>query len=278
VHDRIVTTYQVEMEFKKNRQAVIVDFLRNLRAREKVQHAAFLAETKAAEVINRGIAGTNKRIETVKARLKKVLTEPTRYDPVYKVAQRLFTDHTPLNLTRLMAVRQQIKRKAFRRFLLGYPPRKAADTSMGDALNWEWIIAVALESGKHVAIVSRDSDYGVELDGQPHINDWLEQEFRDRVSRKRRCLLFNRLAPAFKLAGISVAPEVEKEEVEELARTRADTEKATRVWRYALDPSLPQDKRIEQMRLWLFGPGVAPQVEPLELSDADSRKGNGGAS
>lgn len=220
IHDRLITSYQVEMEFKRNRQAVIVEFLRNLKKLEKVQHAAFLAETKAADMLNRGIGGTNKRIDTLKGRLKKVLAKPTGYDPVYKVVQRLFTDDTPLNLTRKKKVRGLVKRRAFRRFILGYPPRKAADTSMGDALNWEWIIEVARETGSHVAIVSRDADYGVELEQQPHINDWLVQEFRDRVSRRRQCLLFNRLAPAFKLAKVAVTPEAEKEEKEDLARTR----------------------------------------------------------
>lgn len=220
IHDRVITTYQVEMEFKRNRQAVIVEFLKNLRSREKVQHAAFLAETKAADMLNRGIGAANRRIEQMKARLKKVLAEPTRYDAVYKVAQRLFTDGTALNLTRRLKVRQSVKRLAFRRFLLGYPPRKPADTSMGDALNWEWLVRVAATTGNHVVIVSRDSDYGVELDGQPHLNDWLEQEFRDRVSRKRQCLLFNRLAPAFKLANVRVTRETEREEEEEVARSR----------------------------------------------------------
>jgi predicted nucleic acid-binding protein len=221
IHDRLLTTYQVEMEFKRNRQAVIVDSLRNLKARDRVEHAAFLAESRSAAVLNRSIGGVNKRIEKFKARLKKVLAEPTRHDPVYKVAQRLFTDDTPLNLTRKKKIRQVLKRRAFRRFILGYPPRKQHDTSMGDALNWEWIIEVAQQTGDHVVIVSRDSDYGVEVDGQTYVNDWLIQEFRDRVSKKRQCLLFNRLAPAFKLAKVAVSKEAEQEEAEELARTRA---------------------------------------------------------
>ncbi len=221
IRDRLICTYQVEMEFKKNRQAVIVESLKNLKAREKVPHAAFLAESKSAEVLNRRLEEANKRIARFRARLGKVLANPTGSDPVYKVVQRLFTHPGPFNLLRESPERRAVKRRAFRRFILGYPPRKKEDTSMGDALNWEWIVDVAKTSGQNILLVSRDSDYGVELDGKTYVNDWLLQEFRDRVSKKRQCRIFNRLAPAYKVAGISVTRDAERQEEEELERKRS---------------------------------------------------------
>lgn len=219
LHDHLITTYQVEMEFKKNRQAAILESLKNLKTREAIPHPAFLAETRAASILSRRHDDINTRIKRVQDRLKKVLAKPTTSDPVYKVIQRLFIDNTSLNLTRSTAERRTIKRRAWRRFVLGYPPRKQSDTSMGDALNWEWIIHIAAETGKHVAIVSRDSDYGVELDGTNYINDWLIQEFRDIVSKKRQLQLFSRLSPALKLLEVQVQPEAEEEE-RELAQQR----------------------------------------------------------
>ena len=218
IHSRLITTYQVEMEFKRNRQAVILESLRNLKRPETVESATFLAETRVVESLNKTLTAANRKISRLQDRLKKVLADPTRNDPVYQVAQRLFTNDTDLNLNRNKTVRQVIKRRAFRRFILGYPPRKAADTSMGDALNWEWIIHVAKESGDHVIIVSRDSDYGRELDGQAFLNDFLAQEFHDRVSKKRKCKLFTKLAAAYKTAGLKVSKEAEREEAEDLAR------------------------------------------------------------
>ncbi len=218
IHDRLITTYQVEMEFKKNRQAAILDSLKNLKNRDAIAHPAFLAESRAADILSRRVEDANRRLAAVRTRLKKVLASPTTSDPVYKVVQRLFVDDTPLNLTRKKKERQSIKRLAFRRFLLGYPPRKASDTSMGDALNWEWLIEVANATGEHIVVVTRDSDYGAEVDDRMYVNDWLIQEFRDRVSRKRQLIVHTRLSAALKLLAVKVTREAEQEEQELVQR------------------------------------------------------------
>lgn len=212
LHEDLITTYQVEMEFKKNRQAAISESLRNLKDRDSVGHPAFIAESASANIVNRNIKDANSRLARFRAKLAKVLANPTTHDPVYTVVQRMFVDKTDLNLTRDRMERREVKRKAFRRFMLGYPPRKAGDTSMGDALNWEWIVHLALKTGRNVTIVSRDSDYGVEVERVVYPNDWLLQEFRDRVSKQRKLRLFNRLAPALKLHSVHVTKEAEQEE------------------------------------------------------------------
>lgn len=97
--------------------------------------------------------------------------------------------------------------------MLGYPPRKDKDISIGDAINWEWIIYCANEYKKNVVIVTRDSDYGEIYRGTPLLNDWLEQEFHERVSKKRKIKITNKLTYAFKLASVSVKKkEIEDEE------------------------------------------------------------------
>lgn len=44
-----------------------------------------------------------------------------------------------------------------------------------------------------LVIVSRDSDYGALFDGKAYVNDHLKQEFSERVSKKRKLLLYTRL-------------------------------------------------------------------------------------
>ena len=97
---------------------------------------------------------------------RRVFEKPTRNDPVYNVVQRLFAANTPYSLSRSKEKEQKkALRLAWRRFLLGYPPRKATDTSIGDAVNWEWIVNCTKQANANVVIVSRDSDYGVHLKG-----------------------------------------------------------------------------------------------------------------
>src|SRR5439155_27205632 len=109
-------------------------------------------------------------------------------------------------------VKTFIRRRAFRRFIQGFPPRKNDDTSMGDAINWEWIVHCAKESKAEIVIVSRDSDYGVAFEKQTFLNDWLLQEFKDRVSQQRKITLFTRLSEALKLFKVMVSQEERQEE------------------------------------------------------------------
>jgi hypothetical protein len=100
-----------------------------------------------------------------------------------------------------------------RRFLLGCPPRKASDTSLGDAYNWEWMVACAIEHHAELVILSRDTDYGLEIENKMYLNDHLKQEFSERVSHKRKVHLCNRISAALKLMGVTVTDkEVAEEE------------------------------------------------------------------
>ena len=85
---------------------------------------------------------------------------------------------------------------------------------MGDAINWEWIINCAMGSGKDIIVVSRDNDYGVKYDDKLILNDWLSQEFKSRISRRRKILLTDRLAEAFKIVSVKISEEEERREDE----------------------------------------------------------------
>ena len=212
VADRLIVTYQLESEFKKNRQVAIVESIQELKAPGQIPRPGIFSDARASDVLSRSMKEADKRVKILKARLTKALEEPSRHDPVYQACQRLFHKGDALSLTREDKIRHLIRRKSFRRFLHGCPPRKRNDTSIGDSINWEWMIHCAKEQNAELVIVTRDTDYGLQFEGRSYINDHLKQEFSERVSKKRSLLLYSRLSEALKHFAV---PVTSKEEVAE---------------------------------------------------------------
>jgi len=214
-HARIITTSQVEMEYKKNRQRVILDSLKSIKPPDSSSLVvpSFLQESKPNKAIRTAQEQLSTQSRLLKERTAKLLQSPSRNDPVYMVLQRLFKAKQPCHFHR--AIDQKTKddiRGAQRRFALGYPPRKNGDLSMGDSINWEWTIHCAQQCTDDIVIVSRDSDYGLVYEKDAMLNDWLRQEFKERVSRKRLLTLTGKLTEGFKLASITVTREQEESE------------------------------------------------------------------
>jgi hypothetical protein len=221
----IITGSQVEMEYKKNRQRVILESLNAQKTPDwsGLTPPAFLAKAKPVEII----AESKKTLTTQQGKLRKkiasILNNPSTNDPVFKSLNKLFAVDSPYNLGREKQIRFKIRNLARKRFCLGYPPRKKEDNSIGDAVNWEWLIHCAKESGKDIIIVTRDSDYGLQYDTQHYLNDWLMKEFKERVGKKRKILLLDKLAQAFKEVSIPVSQKAVKDE-EEIVQGRAGSE------------------------------------------------------
>ncbi len=222
--DRIITGIQVEMEYKKNRQKVILDTVKGLKFPNKLSIPTFLSEARPVKTTANKINEIQKQKPFLDRRIEAILKNPSKQDPIFQVLQRLFRGNDTCNLRKSSDTWQEIYDLAFERFLLGYPPRKKDDTSFGDAINWEWIVHCAQAHKKDVIIVSRDSDYGELYPKEPMLNNWLEEEFKKRVSRKRKIVLTNRLAQAFKLASIGVTRKEEKSEQELLEKMHELTE------------------------------------------------------
>jgi hypothetical protein len=214
VADRLIVTYQLESEFKKNRQVAIVEGLQELKAPSQISRPGIFSDARASEVLARSMKEADKRVKTLKARLAKALEDPSRHDPVYQACQRLFHKGNALTLTREDKVRHTIRRRAFRRFLHGCPPRKKNDTSIGDSINWEWMVHCAMQQNAELVIVTRDADYGLHYENRSYINDHLRQEFSERVSQKRSLLLYSRLSDALKHFSVPVTPKEELAEAE----------------------------------------------------------------
>ena len=102
----------------------------------------------------------------------------------------------------------------------GYPPRKANDTSCGDALNWEWIIECSKNLRGRIYIVSRDGDYGCEHGGEFYLNDQLKREFRDRVGNKS-IVFTKKLSDALRALEVHVTEK--EEEAEELILAKSES-------------------------------------------------------
>lgn len=220
--DRLILGAQVEMEYKKNRQRVIVESLSTFSGPDwnRLTPPALVAELQATKMLEKHrkeLIGQQKKINS---KITNILKDPVRNDPVYQTLQRLFKYESPLNLSREKKDRFTIRNLARKRFVLGYPPRKSNDTSIGDAINWEWIVKCCSDTGKHVVIVTRDTDYGVIHEGYSYLNDWLKQEFGERVSLRRKIILTDKLSQGLKLVHAAVTKEMEQEEEQLLARFR----------------------------------------------------------
>lgn len=212
IRDKLILTFQIEMEFKKHRQQVIIGSLNALKPPAHVPRPAIFSDAKAFHLLERDLSNAKKRVARLKDCLKQTLAKPTTHDQVYRIIQRLLTNDSSFNLGQNFKDFARIRAKALRRFLLGYPPRKNADTSIGDAINWEWIIHCAKFYNAEIVVVSRDSDYGATLNKESFLNDFLAQEFRSRVSLKRKIQLCARLSEALKLFAVKVTEAEVKEE------------------------------------------------------------------
>jgi predicted nucleic acid-binding protein len=235
IADKIIVTYQLESEFKKNRQAAILEGMQELKAPTQIPRLAIFSDAKATAVLNKNIKEAEKRVKNLKVRLTRLLEKPAIHDPVYKACQRIFHKEDDLVLRREDKRRHLIRRKAFRRFLHGCPPRKRADTSIGDAFNWEWMIHCANEQNAELVIVSRDSDYGASFDNRAYVNDHLRQEFSERVSKKRQLLLYTHLSQALKHFKIEITEQEEQAEQELLQKMTLESKVATQKLQSEID-------------------------------------------
>jgi hypothetical protein len=91
-HDRIITTAEVEMEYKKNRQKVILDALSSLKPQNsgQINIPSFLKESQHKQTSTRIQKQLSDLVDKLVDRTEKLLESPSRNDPVYKILQRLF--------------------------------------------------------------------------------------------------------------------------------------------------------------------------------------------
>jgi hypothetical protein len=232
LHDRTITTCQVEMEFKKNRLGVMKTALDGLQCPNIVTAPSFLSESRAVSAINAKLREAGSRVRPIQHTLRTAMKSPASKDPVFQAVQLLFANPSPSNLRESGNPMHRIRRLAWSRFMRGLPPRKKNDTSIGDALNWEWVIECAAREKADVVIVSRDCDYGVSVGEECIVNDFLAEEFQERVGRKHKVTLTDKLSRAFARMNVRVSPAEARAEAEmatQLRLIRTDMEEYVRV-------------------------------------------------
>jgi predicted nucleic acid-binding protein len=249
----IITSSQVEMEFKKNRQAVIIESISEVKKmnNDLINVPAILSNAKAVKMISKYRKNISSKQKEIKEKIEKILKNPSYNDPVYKSLNILFNNNSPINLNRENKIRFQIRNLAKKRFVLGYPPRKKTDNSIGDAVNWEWVIKCAETTGKHIILVTRDSDFGCFYENESFLNDWLLQEFKQRISSRRKIILTDKLSKAFQLVEIPVTKEMIQEEenvIDTSLRNYILKMNQSKMNLYQENPNL--EKFTEMLRLW----------------------------
>jgi hypothetical protein len=212
--DRLIVTYQLENEFKRNRQVAIFEGMQELKAPQQIPRPGIFSDATAAKMMAKNVRAAELRVKKLRDRMVKALKDPAAHDPVYQACQRMFHKTDALTLARENPIRHTIRRRAFKRFLHGCPPRKRNDTSIGDAFNWEWMVHCATQKKAGLVIVTRDSDYGLTIEKDSYVNDALRQEFSERVSRKRHLRLYSRLSDALKFFDVRVTKQEEATESE----------------------------------------------------------------
>jgi len=272
VADKIIVNFQLEAEFKKNRQTAILEGMQELKSPQQISRLGIFSDAKATKVIQKNLREVEKQSKMLKTRLARALENPAAHDPVYKVCQRIFHKQDSLNLTRENVLRRTIRRKAFRRFFQGYPPRKKNEISIGDAFNWEWMVHCASEKKADLVIVSRDSDYGASFENRAYINDHLRQEFSERVGRRRKLILHSRLSDAFKFFEIAVSPQEEKAETELVSNALALRASDTPIPSIGVTDFLKHMSEVSRgkRRLW----EDMPLTEWRPKKERDSRENN----
>lgn len=207
----IIMTEQVEMEFHKNRQAEILRSVSALSPPKTMSFPAFLT-IKQVNEINKTIRDTQRLFKTIQSYLPSILENPEVNDQVYQACNKIFGKKDDLRFGKNHSEWKSIQEKAENRHRLGYPPRKHSDTSIGDAVNWEWIIHCAISSKSNIAIVSRDSDYGQTSGEKTYLNNHLKREFSDRVGKVQRITLYAKVSSVLKEYKVTVTKKEQQEE------------------------------------------------------------------
>ena len=212
--DSLIITDQVWMEFLKNRQEVLTSTVNTLKQPDTISFPPFLSDYQPAKSVSVSIKSAHTNFKKVRSKIDNMISNPASHDAVYKGLLKIFSHVGDYTLTRNDEIKHEIRSLAKKRFTLGYPPRKATDNSIGDAVNWEWIVHCAIQSAdkRNIMIVSRDKDYGASVGKDRYLNDWLIKEFKERVSTKRKIELSPKLTVALKRLDEQVSRRDELEE------------------------------------------------------------------
>lgn len=72
ISKRIIISYQVEMEFKKNRQAAILESIRGLKPPEQILRPGLFSDAKAVKALEKNLKQAEELVKRMRSRLSKI--------------------------------------------------------------------------------------------------------------------------------------------------------------------------------------------------------------
>ncbi|MDA0784312.1 MAG: PIN domain-containing protein [Bacteroidetes bacterium] len=95
--DLIVSTSQVEMEYKKNRQSAILESIGEVKKINNVNLSvpAIISDAKAIEMIKKSKKDIDDQQKKLKERIEKILKSPNIHDPFLKCFKKFFPINPP---------------------------------------------------------------------------------------------------------------------------------------------------------------------------------------
>jgi hypothetical protein len=111
-------------------------------------------------------------------------------------------------------------------------------------------------------IISRDADYGVAIDKKCHLNDRLRQEFKKRVSSRRKVVLFDRLTDGLKYFKVPVSKKAVDAERDWIRAEFSSNSPEVDEWVGPIRRVVKRTSRKSGPALLLEAPLIPPEEEP----------------
>ena len=93
VKDRVICTYQVEMEFLKNRQNAIIDSSTESSLNIDARLPAVMDDSQLSTILKKQKKELEKRKKELQKRITNIIKSPSNYDPVYKSLESIFSSN-----------------------------------------------------------------------------------------------------------------------------------------------------------------------------------------
>ena len=167
----ILISSQIEDEFWRNRENVIADAIKNLKETKIVSKLPNIVRGyETYKSLKNTIDTFNKLSKQLEDEVQKDISEnKLKADELIKT---LFTKNKP------QLIDEKIINKAEYRMKVGNPPGKKG--SLGDAINWEWLLAQEVEFWEgELIIISADGDFESELN-RGKIKEYLMREWHQK--------------------------------------------------------------------------------------------------
>jgi predicted nucleic acid-binding protein len=171
--ERIITNDQLLIEVIKHRGEHLAAQIKKLALEDPPSH--FMSDGSRAATKSH-TAKIRKHLDTAKRKAVRVLEQPARYDPIFKLLVDLVNKGGDLGLRIEDALFEKVFARALQRFHLNRPPISKR-ASCGDSLHWEWLVHCAKQQRRDVTIVTDDTDFA---------HDYLPFEFKRRTKRQLR--------------------------------------------------------------------------------------------